>query len=478
MCFNEYTYLLNERFPDFIQNDFDKEKAEAYLENAASIPSKEKELLIQSFKNCPWSDTLLEYIFVRYKDERKNVWTIAERFDVLLDDIAEQTFANSYTDEAKNSEELSQIVKADILSQMKKLGITHSATVDSIELDGLRRIVCSFHSTNEETRERMLKIFTGYNASDENKRIVAHEYRLWELAPEFSISFSEKEVDEILNMYLPDSAMTSEEDAQEARSKLLMIMGRIGTSQSIVLDKLENSCLERLCADFNKFDETSCNQMIAKINAYPAMDKNKEPFLERVQNHITSIWAKEDSGTFDKLFLSTNLLVPAEVQKAKTLIQKQDRANAGKDYLKALNLCTYDNIKRARKSQMPSAKIYLCSGFILEILGFLIADLTYEFFLIGCIFNTPGLLLIGYYLWMKRIYNTLTFKKRPIHSILNTQVPLTTVYPAHQFDKSYAAKPVPPATPVPPANSTNSSKPIDATFASNHTSNDSSLKHP
>jgi hypothetical protein len=37
----------------------------------------------------------------------------------LLDDIAEQTFANSYTDEAKNSEELSQIVKADILSQMK-----------------------------------------------------------------------------------------------------------------------------------------------------------------------------------------------------------------------------------------------------------------------------------------------------------------------------------------------------------------------
>lgn len=127
---------------------------------------------------------------------------------------------------------------------------------------------------------------------------------------------------------------------------------------------------------------------------------------------------------------------------------------------------------------MPSAKIYLCSGFILEILGFLIADLTYEFFLVGCIFNTPGLLLIGYYLWMKRIYNTLTFKKRPIHSILNTQVPLTTVYPAHQFDKSYAAKPVPPATPVPPANSTNSSKPIDATFASNHTSNDSSLKHP
>lgn len=65
---------------------------------------------------------------------------------------------------------------------MKKLGITHSATVDSIELDGLRRIVCSFHSTNEETRERMLKIFTGYNASDE-KQVIMPRMKTRELLP-------------------------------------------------------------------------------------------------------------------------------------------------------------------------------------------------------------------------------------------------------------------------------------------------------
>ena len=476
VCFDEYIRLLNERYSGFIRDEFDGEKAAAYLENAISLPSKERELLIESFKNCPWDSTLLEYIFTHYKDERKNVWTIAERFDVSLEDTAEQVFADSYTDEAKVSEDLSQIVKTDILAQMKELGITHSATIDTIELDGLRRIAYSILGADDEIRKSKLELFTDYNASTKNKRIIAHECKLWELAPVYSISFSIAEVDEILNMYIPDSIL-SEEEVQKIRPKLLTIMEKTGTSQSSVLDKLENSRLERLCADLSNANETECNQLITKINAYPAMDKNKEPFLERVQNRITDIWSKQDAGAFDNLFLSTNLLDPADVQKTKALIQQQDRTNASTDYIKALNICTHDNIQRAKKYQTTSAKFYLYAGIALEFIGFFVAYITYDAFLVEYLFIAAGFLLVGYYLWMRKIYNTLTFKKKLIHSQLSIQTPLSTVNPAYQTYKPYVAKPVPPASPVPPAGSTGSTKPGSTTSTANSAMNNSSVNN-
>ena len=476
-CSMAFIAYMNTRFGLYARGGFSQDKAAALFENSKTIISKQRELLFESVKQYPWRFETLEYIYINYPAERKNIWNICNRFNVNILPVAERIFSGEYTGEAMHSEEKAQMVKASILSQMKEYGIEKCDIIDTIETDGLRRIAYSLHSTDEEIRKSKLKAFTNYDASDKNKREVAHECKLWELASLYSISFSEEEVDEILTMYLPDSAMTSEEDAQKARAKLLTIMEKTGTSQSSVLDKLENSRLERLCADLSNANETECNQLITKINAYPAMDKNKEPFLERVQNRITDIWSKQDAGTFDNLFLSTNLLDPADVQKTKALIQQQDRTNASTDYIKALNICTHDNIQRAKKYQTPSAKFYLYAGIALEFIGFFVAYITYDAFLVEYLFIAAGFLLIGYYLWMRKIYNTLTFKKKLIHSTLSIQMPLNTANPVYQTYKPYEAKPLPPTSPVPPASSTGSTKPVNTTSPANSATNDTSVNN-
>lgn len=102
-CFCAHIHLLNERFPSYIVDMFNLDKAQALFENAKRVTEKQKELLISSFKNCPWDKELLKFIFINYKAERKHVWDISKRFHVDLSKIAEEVFAASYTEKAKKT---------------------------------------------------------------------------------------------------------------------------------------------------------------------------------------------------------------------------------------------------------------------------------------------------------------------------------------------------------------------------------------
>ncbi|MBQ9082873.1 MAG: hypothetical protein IJY28_05170 [Clostridia bacterium] len=285
-CFNAHMELLNNRITSHIVSVFDADKAEALFENAKKVADKQKHLLIESFKNCPWNEELFEFVFIHYKTERKNIWNISKRFHIDLSKTAEETFAASYTEKARTSEEESQIVKKDILAQMRELGISSSATIKAIELDGLNRILRDYDSVADENRGPIFEAFDNYDADRSNKSEAVYKNGVWELAQKYDVKFSSEEADAILAKYYIESAQNVEAEALKARVKMTAIMEILGISQSFTLDKLENDCLERICNNYQNADEQMCNRIIKYIREFEALQKNKEPFLQKVQAQI------------------------------------------------------------------------------------------------------------------------------------------------------------------------------------------------
>jgi hypothetical protein len=416
-CFNAHMSLLNNRLSSYIVNVFDSDKASALFENAKKVEDKQQELLFESFKNCPWDEELLKFIFINYKGERKNIWESSKRFHVDLSKTAEKAFADSYTEKAKSSEEEAQAVKKDILAQMQELGITTSDTFNKIERDGLRRVLQSYEKTSDEERATIFEAFDSYDATLENKKNVVHKCGIWELAQRYSVKFNKEEADVILSRYYTDSAKNSEANALKVRSKIREIMKTLGMSESNTLDTLENDCLERVCHNYQNADEEMCNRIIKRIKEFEALEKNKKPFLQKVQAQIESIWSKEDGEIFDNVYMGTNIYNPVEINQAIEFIKTKGRTSSSEKYISALSNCTAENIKKAKKFQSPLTKFFMYGGLALIALGiiFLFVGLG---FIVSLLVAGVGIVMLVYYNSLKKIYNILTLNGMIRHKML------------------------------------------------------------
>ena len=416
-CFDAHMSIINNRFSSYIVSVFDSDKASALFENAKKVEDKQQELLFESFKNCPWDENLLKFIFTNYKGERRNVWEISKRFHVDLSTTAEDAFAASYTEKAKTSEEEAQAVKKDILAQMQELGITSSATFNAIETDGLKRILQSYEKTPDEERNPIFDAFDSYDSTLENKKAVVHKCGVWELAQKYAVNFTKEEADVILGRYYTDSVKKSEVDAFKAHSKIRAIMKTLGTSESNTLDALEKDCLERVCYNYQYADEEMCNTIIKRIKEFEALEKNKKPFLQKVQAKIESIWSKEDGDIFDNVYMGTNIYNPVEINQAIDFIKKKGRTSSTEKYISALSNCTAKNIIKTRKFQAQHTKFFMHGGYALLGLGviFLAAGLG---FIVSLIVAGVGVAMLTYYYSLKKIYNILTLNGTIRHRML------------------------------------------------------------
>lgn len=418
-CFHSHMQLLNERKTCYIENVFDSNKATAFFENAKKVVEKQKELLIHSFENFPWSEDLLSFIFINYKTERKNIWNIGLRFHVDLHEVAEEVFAASYTLDAKESEEIAKVVRADILSQMKDFGMDESETLTRIEIDGLNRIVELYDVlTDDAEKQSIFDAVKKYDASQSNKATVIHNKGIWELAKEYSVEFSSEEIECILSKIYSLNAQESEEEAQKAKSKMLKVMETLGVTKSNTFDKLEKDCIQRLCLDYENADEKTCNEMIGKIEAYNALEKNKTPFIQKIRERIESIWSKEDGEIFDNLYMNTDIHNPDEIKEIIEIIQQKGRTSSSQKYVSALSACSEENIQKALKFQRKGTKIYKYVGFIAIALGFIlwIADLG---IILALAVAAIGIVLLSYYHNLKKVWALLTFDGTLIHKMLS-----------------------------------------------------------
>ena len=415
-CFNAHMHLVNDRLDSYIVSAFDSDKAGAFFQNAKKVADKQQVLLLESFKNCPWDEELLAYIFTHYKSERKNIWDVGKRFYVDLSEYAEEAFASDYTDEAKMSEKEAQIVKRDILAQMKELGITSSSTITQIEIDGLNRLLESYDSALPLEKEKILKLVDTYDASQSNKAQVVHDRGVWELAKKYSVQYTQTEIDDILARYYTDVTKNSEEEAIKARKQIIYIMQILDASESATLDKLECDCLERICYNHQNADENTCNEMINNINCFEALEKNKEIFTGKINARITQIWSKEDDEVFDNLYLNTNIRDPEAVKKSIDFIKQKGRTSSSKKYISALTACTTKNIKKAKKFQKSTTKSLLYIGWGGFILAIILAIIGMGF---APILGGISVIPLVYYSDLKKTWNTLTLDGAIVHKMFS-----------------------------------------------------------
>lgn len=418
-CFNAHINLINEKKNNYYIGCFDADKAGALFQNAKKLPEKRTELLIESFKNCPWDKDLLVYLFSTYKEDRKNVWDIGLRFHVDLHETAETVFSNMYTGAARTSEEKAQTVKKDIIEQMHQLGITDSGTIDRIERDGIARILRSYGEASDERRQEMFLAVDNYSATDNNKSAVIHELGIWELAKTYHVSFTPEEVEAILGKVYTSAAKKDEEQAQIAKKKIKTIMQTLGIKESKTFDELETDCLSRLCPDYQNANEAKCNEMLDKIKAYSALSKNKKPFINKIQSRIETIWSAEDGEIFDNVYLNTNIEDKKQVEEAITFIKAKKRTTSADKYLSALAGCNEQNIKKARQFQQFTTKLAMLVGVGLVVLGiiFLFADLG---FILSVAVVAAGVVLLAYYFDLKKAWDLLTLSGSLVHSRIST----------------------------------------------------------
>lgn len=414
-CFNAHLQLVNSRKGRHFISCFDEDKSGALFQNAKTVPEKRIKLLTEAFTNCPWNKDLLEYIFLNYKAERKNIWDIANRYNIDLKQTAEKAFSIMYTPSAKKSEEEAQIIKQDILAQMKMLGIVESDTINTIERDGVHRLLAAYDGASETQKQIIFSKLDEYDAQEKIKASVIHEKQIWEIARKYHVKFTQDEIESILRPIYTDEAKSNEEAAQVAKKKIKTIMSALSVSNSKVLNTLESDCLARLCPDYQTATEASCNEMLKRIEAYKALQQNKKPYIDKIQSRIEAIWSAEDNEIFDNVYLNTDIENPDEIQKSINYITAKHRTSSALQYLHALHNCTPDKIKKARQFQHPTTNFAKLIGIASILLGIVFLFVG-SGFLLSLAIAAIGIALLVYRNNLKKSWDILTLNGSLVHS--------------------------------------------------------------
>lgn len=211
-CIENHRDFVNDAVPNSILSGFDRDSAEAYLENAKKFPENRKELLVKSFMKCPWNEEIYKYIFSVYPEERKNIIAIASNYEVSLMSEVNNILKSHYSQAAKNDENLALEAKAKIKQIMFDLGVEESSVIDEIENDCLERLVVGLVTADEKQCNEMKEKIDKYDALTRNKksffdRITHRLETIWA-----------KEDGEIFDNYLLQANILSEKAVEDGKA--------------------------------------------------------------------------------------------------------------------------------------------------------------------------------------------------------------------------------------------------------------------
>lgn len=272
---NNHVCLVNEIKKKYYVNSFNEDKADALFENAKKVPLKEQSLLIESLKSYPWNWPLLKYIFIRYGNERKNVWIISQRFSVDLSADVEEALASEYTQEAQQSEELAQAAKQRIISTMTDLGISESDTLNRLEQDCIARLCEGYEDADGKKLTTILNKVKKYDALDKNKAAVIHKRKIWQLASQYQVEFTADEVNEILESAFPTADQLDRASLERSLCQIKTMMKALHVAESRVLDRIEMACIAKLCEGYVLAPEEQREILLLEIKEYDVHTRNK-----------------------------------------------------------------------------------------------------------------------------------------------------------------------------------------------------------
>ena len=431
--FSAHIQIVNERKPHCIDVFSDSDRAEALLENAKRFPDKAQHLLLEAFKQDPASFDLLQYIFLNYRRERKNVLTIAKSFGISLSDTITSILSQEYTADAKTDESKAQAARKRILSLMDEMGLSESETLDQLEQDCLDRVVANY-SANAASCDEILNRIRDYTASEKNKQAIIKKHLIWQLGAEYHVEFTPEEVEAVIAPEYTQEARASTPAAESAKKQILYKMSVMGAQQSTTLDQLESDCVARLCTNYTHADEKTCDAMLEKIRAYPAQKKIKELYLKKVQGRIEEIWSAEDGEIFDNLYLKTNIEDQSQKDAAIAYIKEKGRTSSSSKYLNAVTNCTPGNIKKAVAYVSWNLCMAISAAILIIVSAVLLVAFDADIYL--CMIPIlVGAALLYFRSKLKKIWNTLTIQGTIFHpQIFREHMPIgkTPVMPALQ----------------------------------------------
>ena len=431
--FSAHIQIVNERKPHCIDVFSDSDRAEALLENAKRFPDKAQHLLLEAFKQDPASFDLLQYIFLNYRRERKNVLTIAKSFGISLSDTITSILSQEYTADAKTDESKAQAARKRILSLMDEMGVSESETLDQLEQDCLDRVVANY-SANAASCDEILNRIRDYTASEKNKQAIIKKHLIWQLGAEYHVEFTPEEVEAVIAPEYTQEARASTPAAESAKKQILYKMSVMGAQQSTTLDQLESDCVARLCTNYTHADEKTCDAMLEKIRAYPAQEKIKELYLKKVQGRIEEIWSAEDGEIFDNLYLKTNIEDQSQKDAAIAYIKEKGRTSSSSKYLNAVTNCTPGNIKKAVAYVSWNLCMAISAAILIIVSAVLLVAFDADIYL--CMIPIlVGAALLYFRSKLKKIWNTLTIQGTIFHpQIFREHMPIgkTPVMPALQ----------------------------------------------
>ena len=431
--FSAHIQIVNERKPHCIDVFSDSDRAEALLENAKRFPDKAQHLLLEAFKQDPASFDLLQYIFLNYRRERKNVLTIAKSFGISLSDTITSILSQEYTADAKTDESKAQAARKRILSLMDEMGLSESETLDPLEQDCLDRVVANY-SANAASCDEILNRIRDYTASEKNKQAIIKKHLIWQLGAEYHVEFTPEEVEAVIAPEYTQEARASTPAAESAKKQILYKMSVMGAQQSTTLDQLESDCVARLCTNYTHADEKTCDAMLEKIRAYPAQEKIKELYLKKVQGRIEEIWSAEDGEIFDNLYLKTNIEDQSQKDAAIAYIKEKGRTSSSSKYLNAVTNCTPGNIKKAVAYVSWNLCMAISAAILIIVSAVLLVAFDADIYL--CMIPIlVGAALLYFRSKLKKIWNTLTIQGTIFHpQIFREHMPIgkTPVMPALQ----------------------------------------------
>lgn len=259
------------------------------------------------------------------------------------------------------------------------------------------------------------------NYPDERREIFRASHDWWEGIDDC--------VDELLSAEYTEDAQHDEETAQQAKTRILMMMREYGMLNSNTLDRLETDCLNRLCPNIEQADEETCESYRTAVEGYAAQQPIKDAFIKKIDERVDTIWSTEDTAVCKKIYLAANLSSEGAVQQAIQKIKANARTSSHEPYIKALETCSAQSIREARmyyRGILP--QVYSALGWT-GLAVCIINSLIWQF---GGVLSVMALVAAVVFAILrvrtKNMYNTLTLDGTVLHSTITQNNHPTSVH--------------------------------------------------
>ena len=274
-------YKENERGEIWIDGSpYNVEKAETLLKNSREVKGKEKELLFRAFSVCPYHYEVSKTIFLKYEEERINIFKIAKKYSNDLTPLLEDIIKPMYSKEAKHSESKAQEVKHKIKTMMGEYGIAKNETFDQIEQDCLSRIYYELYlnSIPGENQE-VLNAFVEYDASDANKHVIIKKFKIWELADQYKVEFDDNEKEEIISIFIETAKYIRKLENKTILEKIEFIMENLGLEESKTCYDFEYNVLDEFASEYKNLPVGGADDIIQQIISCFVSDSVKYDYI-------------------------------------------------------------------------------------------------------------------------------------------------------------------------------------------------------